>query len=263
MAAAEGASHRRAMPQRLAAGAALLVGAALTMVAVVAYRDSATPSAVALMTEERALKMDNFLAQHAVSQFSDHGQEGFQDEGGFKRASAGVSVDLAKLNSEHDKFAVLDFSNDKNMLDADNRKSLSNLDVVTALGNAHDQRHTADVMHRLKLNRKSLQDNLDYQDKMNGVLNDASDREGSALLRQVKKATQFAHGVAHSEEEAVTKGFQNQIDSVETSQSELAAQIAGMPDPNAKASKEVQNLMLANAKAAACISSGAYNHNAC
>ena len=40
-------------PKRWAAGLALLVGAALTMVAVVAYMDSVAPSTVALMTEEK------------------------------------------------------------------------------------------------------------------------------------------------------------------------------------------------------------------
>lgn len=38
----------------------------------------------------------------------------------------------------------------------------------------------------------ATQDNLDYENKMNGVLSEASDREGENLLRQVKRATKYA-----------------------------------------------------------------------
>ena len=101
--------------------------------------------------------MDNFLAKHAVDQFSTSGQEGFQDMGSFHRASAGVGIDVAKESAEHEKFSVLKFKQNRNALDEDNRRSKSNLDLIAALDENDEKNREHDILHRLKARRQSLQ----------------------------------------------------------------------------------------------------------
>lgn len=96
--------------------------------------------------------------------------------------------------------------------------------------------------------RESLQDQVDYQDKMNGVLNEKADRVGEMLVRHSKATTEAAEDVADEENRANQIQLKRYTSGMEAHQADLASQIVGLPDPGAPSEDEKtlmkQNIMV-------------------
>jgi len=205
-----------------------------------------------VLRHEQKLHIDNVLAARDVAGFADHGlpgpgeREGFDNQDAFMRAHEGTQINIAKNLDEADKFSP--FPADRDELLGRNEDNKHQLKAFLAKQDADEKRDVDKVLGDWEDHRQSLQDEVEYQDKMNGVLNDNADRVGELLVRHTKATTEAAEDVADQEERSNEIQLKKFTANLETRQEDLAAQITGLPDPSEPSEDEKsllkQNIMV-------------------
>ena len=127
-------------------------------------------------------------------------REGFENQDAFMRAHDGTQIGIAKQLDEADKFDP--FPADRDELLDRNEENKHQLKAFLAKQDADAKRDMDKVLGDWEDHRQSLQDEVDYQNKMNGVLNAKADRIGEQLVRHTKQTTETAEDVADQEERA-------------------------------------------------------------
>jgi hypothetical protein len=183
----------------------------------------------------QALHIDNVLAARDVDSFSDHGlpgpgeREGFSNQDVFMREHEGTQIQIAKHLDETEKTDP--FFADRDELEEKNEQNGYQMSALLAKEDADEKRDMDSVLENWENHRQSLQDEVDYQDKMNGVLNDKADRIGEMLVMHTKQTTEAAEESADQLERANEIELKKYTKSMEDKQEALASQIVGLPDP--------------------------------
>jgi len=204
-----------------------------------------------LEDDEEATKLHiaNVMAAHAVDSFHDTAlpgpgeREGFENQDAFMRAHEGTQINIAKNLDEADKFDP--FHADRDELEGANEQNAYQMKAFLAKEDAAEKAGMSATLSNWEDHRESLQDQVDYQDKMNGVLNEKADRVGEMLVRHSKATTEAAEDVADEENRANQIQLKRYTSGMEAHQADLASQIVGLPDPGAP-SEDEKTLMKQN-----------------
>lgn len=202
--------------------------------------------------EQKKLENANVMAQVAVDSFPSPLSEGhwadrgFDNHEAFMRAHEGTQIKIHKFFDEEDKLDE-PFKSDRAELEGKNEQNGHQMKAMLAMEDADDKRQMDATLQNWEDQRDSLQRKVDYQNMMNGVLNDEADRTGEMLVRQTKQTSKRAEAIVDQDrrqEEAQLKILSKQR---EDRESALAAQIVGLSDPNAPSEDEKsllkQNIM--------------------
>jgi len=198
------------------------------------------------------LNIANVLAAHAVNSFADTAlpgpgdREGFDNQDAFMRAHEGTQINIAKNLDEADKMDA--FPRERSALEGANEQHAFHMQALLAQEDASEKRDMSATLSNWRDHRESLQNEVDYQDKMNGVLNENADRVGEMLVRHSKATTEAAEDAADEEDRANEIQLKRYSAGMEAHQSDLASQIVGLPDPGAPSEDEKalmkQNIMV-------------------
>jgi len=198
------------------------------------------------------LNIANVLAAHAVNSFAGTvlpgpgDREGFENQDAFMRAHQGTQINIAKNLDEADKMDP--FPRDRSALEGANEQHAFHMQALLAQEDASEKRDMSATLSNWRDHRESLQNGVDYQDKMNGVLNENADRVGEMLVRHSKATTEAAEHAADEEDRANEIQLKRYSAGMEAQQSDLASQIVGLPDPGAPSEDEKalmkQNIMV-------------------
>lgn len=184
----------------------------------------------------QALHIDNVLAARDVDSFQDHAlpgpgeREGFTNQDVFMRAHEGTQIQIAKNLDETEKTDP--FFADRDELEDRNEQNGYRMKALLAKEDADEKRDMDTVLKSWDDHRQSLQDEVDYQEKMNGVLNDKADRVGEMLVRHTKQSTEAAEESADELERANEIQLKRYTKKMQDRQEALASQIVGLPDPS-------------------------------
>lgn len=184
----------------------------------------------------QALHIDNVLAARDVDSFHDvplpgpGEREGFTNQDAFMRAHEGTQIQIAKNLDETEKTDP--FFADRDELEDRNEQNGYQMSALLAKEDADEKRDMAATLQNWEDRRQSLQDEVDYQDKMNGVLNEKADRIGEMLVRHTKQTTEAAQESADELERANEIQLKKYTKKMEDKQEALASQIVGLPDPS-------------------------------
>ena len=198
------------------------------------------------------LELANLFAKRAVDSFPDAPSEeqGFQEHDAFMRAHEGTQIRIAKMLDAEDKSGE-PFRSDQARIGSRNEQNGFKLKALLAKEDADEKREMDATLATWGDRRQSLQDDLDYQEKMNGVLNAKADRTGEALVRRAKATTAAAEAVAEEERRANVVQLKRFERNMGDRQASLASQIVGLPDPGVPSKEERallrQNIMSARA----------------
>jgi hypothetical protein len=176
-------------------------------------------------------------------------REGFENQDAFMRAHEGTQIGIAKQLDQEEKFDVGSLGGaDRDELLDRNDDNAHQLSAFLAKQDADAKRDMDQVLGDWEDHRQSLQDQVDYEDKMNGVLNQNADRMGEMLERHTKETTEAAEDVADQEERANEVQLKKFTAGLERRQEDLASQIVGLPDPSEPSDDEKallkQNIMV-------------------
>ena len=165
------------------------------------------------------------------------------------RAHEGTQIGIAKQLDQEEKFDVGSLGGaDRDELLDRNDDNAHQLSAFLAKQDADAKRDMDQVLGDWEDHRQSLQDQVDYEDKMNGVLNQNADRMGEMLERHTKETTEAAEDVADQEERANEVQLKKFTAGLERRQEDLASQIVGLPDPSEPSDDEKallkQNIMV-------------------
>jgi hypothetical protein len=177
-------------------------------------------------------------------------REGFENQDAFMRAHDGTQIGIAKQLDEADKFDP--FPADRDELLDRNEENKHQLKAFLAKQDADAKRDMDKVLGDWEDHRQSLQDEVDYQNKMNGVLNAKADRIGEQLVRHTKQTTETAEDVADQEERANEIQLKKFTANLEHRQEDLASQIVGLPDPG-EPSEDEKALLKQNIMVSPCL----------
>ena len=192
------------------------------------------------------MQIDNVLAAHAVGKFPTAGLEGFDDEDSFVRAHEGTQIQIAKNLDETTKFDP--FPAEKEKIENQNEQNGYQLSAFLAKEDAQEKKDMSDTLSSWEDHRQSLQDELDYQDKLNDVLNENADRTGEQLKRQAKITSEAAEDAADEDERNTAVQIKKFEAGLSKRQARLAEDIVGLPDPSEPSDDErallKQNIMV-------------------
>jgi hypothetical protein len=198
------------------------------------------------------LHIANVLAAHHVDSFHDTSlpgpgeREGFDNQDAFMRAHEGTQINIAKNLDEADHFDP--FTEDRDLLEGRNDDNAHQMSALLAKEDAAEKADMDATLSNWEDHSQGLQDEVDYQDKMNGVLNDEADRTGELLKMHTKASTETADAVADEDERANEVQLKKFTASLQARQEDLASQIVGLPDPGEPSEDEKtllkQNIMV-------------------
>eukprot|EP00960_Hanusia_phi_P041357 754963-Hanusia_phi.AAC.2 len=182
------------------------------------------------------LRAQNVLAQAAVESFPTTGQEGLQDPlscvfhteiDGHRLAAEKDLDEDSKFEDQHTKEQISDL-NESN----DDAERYTNM--IATVEDVQNDQDMNERSSRWEAHRQSLQDEVDYEDK----LSNQRDDEGDLLKEDIKRSSAYVDEIGQQEEGANRVEEARNSHDLESRQAELAAAIVGLPDPLAPSEDE-------------------------
>mmetsp|Transcript_16144 Transcript_16144/g.54081 ORF Transcript_16144/g.54081 Transcript_16144/m.54081 type:complete len:162 (-) Transcript_16144:58-543(-) len=130
--------------------------------------------------------------------------------------------------------------------------------MIATVEDAKNDQDMAERSGRWEAHRQSLQDEVDYEDK----LANQRDDEGDLLKEDIKRSTAYVDEIGQREDGENRAEEARNTHNLETSQSELAAAIVGESDPLAPSADETA-LLRQNDISTACVDGMLYESGKC